>query len=50
MLVDEFRESIRLAIPQIIGLLSDSMSYGCEEGADVLSKLSEQGKISHFVT
>jgi len=44
VLVDEYRESIRPAIPQIIALLGDSNWYVRKAGADTLSKLSEQGR------
>ena len=50
VLVAEFRESIRPAIPQIIALLSDSGWNVREAGADVLSKLLGQGNISSFLT
>jgi len=49
MIVDEFRESIRPAIPQIIALLSDSDEDVRMAGANALSNLSEQGSISNFV-
>ena len=45
VLVAEFRESIRRAIPQIVSLLSDSEENACIAGADALLKLSEQGKV-----
>jgi len=45
MTVAEFRVSIQPAIPQIIALLSDGYPGVSRAGADVLSKLSEQGKI-----
>ena len=50
VLVAEFRESIRPAIPQIIALLRDSEWNVRGAGADALSKLSEQGNISSFLT
>ena len=50
LFVAEFRESIRAAIPQIITLLRPWKSYICEVGADALAKLSEQGKVSNFLT
>ena len=50
MLVAEFRESIRHATPPIIGLLSHSELNVRKAGADALSKLSEQGDISSFLT
>ena len=46
LLVADFRESIRRAIPQIVSLLSDGESDVRSAGANVLSKLSEQGKVS----
>jgi len=46
MIIAEFRESIRLVIPQIVPLLEDSKWYVRRAGAQALSKLSEQGKIS----
>ena len=46
--VDEFRESIRPAIPVIISLLGDGESDVRRAGADALSKLSEQGKVYIF--
>ena len=49
IIVAEFRESIRSAIPQIISLLSDNTSYACKGGADSLVKLSEQGKVSDLL-
>jgi HEAT repeat protein len=45
VLVAEFREPIRPAIPQIISLLSDSDVVVRRAAADALSKLSEQGKV-----
>ena len=45
VLVAKYRESIMIAIPQIIALLSDKMTYVREAGADALSKLSEQGEV-----
>ena len=50
LFVAEFRESIRAAIPQIITLLSHSEPFVCSAGADTLSKLSAQGKVSNFLT
>ena len=47
VLVAEYQESIILAIPQIIGFLSDSDWNLRKAGADALSKLSEQGKVSN---
>ena len=48
VLVAEFRESIRPAIPQIIALFSDSEWGVRVAGARALSKLSEYGNISSF--
>jgi HEAT repeat protein len=42
--VAEFQESIGSTIPQIIAFLSDSDSYVRLAGANILLKLSEQGK------
>ena len=50
VLLVEFRESIELAIPHIISLLSDSESHVREAGVDALSKLSEQCKALNFLT
>ena len=47
--VAEFRESIRPAIPQIVALFSDSGGDVRRAGANVLSYLSEQGRISNFL-
>ena len=46
----EFRESIRPAIPEIIDLLSHSEENVRRAGVDILSKLSKQGNISSFLT
>lgn len=46
----EFREVVRRAIPQIIDLLSDRELNARRAGVDALSKLSEQGRISNFLT
>ena len=46
--VDEFRESIKLAIPEIVSLLSNGDQNVRIAGADALSKLSEKGKVSNF--
>ena len=46
--VDEFRESIKLAIPEIVSLLSDGDLIVRMAGADALVKLSEQGKVYIF--
>jgi HEAT repeat protein len=48
-LVAELRESIGPAIPQLIPLLSDSNWDVCTAGANALSKMSEQGRMSHFL-
>ena len=50
ILAAEFRESLGQAIPQIITLLSHREWYVRQAGADALSKLSEQGKVSNFLT
>ena len=47
--VAEFRESIKPHIPEIISLLSDSVLDVRMVGADVLSKLSEQGNGINFL-
>ena len=46
VLVAEFRETIKLAIPQIIALLSDRELDVCRAGVDALLIFSEQGKVS----
>ena len=43
--VAEFQEAIRPHIPEIISFLSNSVSDVRKVGADILSKLSEQGKV-----
>ena len=48
VLIAEFRKSIGVAIPQIIGLLGSSNWNVCEASADAFSKLSEQGKYRNF--
>ena len=48
VLVAEFRESIRHAIPQIVSLLTNGERNARIAGADALSKLSEQGKVYIF--
>jgi hypothetical protein len=48
--VAEFRESIKAAIPKIITLLRPWKSPIYAVGANELAKLSEQGKVSNFVT
>ena len=51
VLVAEFRELIsRLAIPKIILHLSDRKSHVRRASADILAKLSEQGRASKFLT
>jgi HEAT repeat protein len=50
MLVAEYRESIRQAIPQIITLLSHSEWGVRQAGVDALSKLSEQCRALNFMT
>ena len=47
--VAEFQESIRSAIPQIIDLLGSSLDV-CIVATNALVKLSEQGKVSNFLT
>ena len=37
-------------IPEILSLISDSDSDVRKAGADALSKLSEQGKVSKFLS
>ena len=46
----EFRELVRVAIPQIIALISRRELNARRAGIDALSKLSEQGKASNFLT
>ena len=50
LVLAEYRESIRPAIPEIIDLLSHEELDVCEVAADALSKLSEHGKTSNFLT
>ena len=50
VVVAEFRESIRLAIPMIALLLRHGELDVRRAGTDALSKLSEQGSISSFLT
>jgi len=50
MIVAEFRESIRLTIPQIIAFLRQNDWYIRKGSADALAKLSEQGKVSNLPT
>lgn len=44
----EFQGSIHPAIPKIVSFLNDGHWDVCIAGADVLSKLSEQGKVEIF--
>jgi HEAT repeat protein len=46
VLLAEFRESIRPAIPEIFSFLGDSELNVRKAGADALAKFSEQGKVS----
>ena len=48
MFVAELRESIGPSIHQIITLLSDKKLSVRVTGADILSKLSEKGKMFNF--
>jgi len=48
VLVDEYRESIRHAIPQITGLLNDKDLSVRMAGVDTLWILSEQGRHQIF--
>lgn len=48
-LVAESREFVWLAVRQIVTLISDTNSNVRTMGADALSKLVEQGRISHFL-
>ena len=48
VLVAEFRESIRSAIPQMITLLNIGDLDICMVVANALVKLSEQGRVSIF--
>ena len=50
VLVVEFREPIRRAIPEIISLLRSSELNVCIAGAYALSKLSERCKVSKSLT
>ena len=50
VLVAEFRDSVRPTIPRIVALLCDRDWPVCKEDLDVLLKLSEQGKVSNFLT
>jgi hypothetical protein len=50
VLLAEFWKSITRHIPEIISLLSNSMSGVRTEGADALAKLSKQGRVSTFLT
>ena len=46
----EFRELVEPVIPHIIALLGDKERNVRKAGADALSKLSEQGKVSNFLS
>lgn len=48
LVLAEFREPIRHAIPEIIDLLWDKELNIRRAGADALSKLLEHGKVSTF--
>jgi len=48
VLVAEFRESMGMAIPEIIALLGHSDAGVCRAGAGTLANLSEQGKVPKF--
>ena len=50
VLVAEFRDSIKPAVPQIVSFLSNDNQNVRIAGADALSKLSEQGNVSKFPT
>ena len=49
MIVAEFRESIRPAIPQIFVFLVHKDRDVREAGADALARFSEQGKVSNLL-
>ena len=49
ILIAEFHASVTPAIPQIIGFLDDTNSDVRRVGVDALAKLSEQGKVPHFL-
>ena len=46
----EFRELVEPVIPHIIALLGDKERNVRKAAADALSKLSEQGKVSNFLS
>ena len=48
-IVAEFRQAIGEAMPQIIALLTDGSSHVRQAGVNLLTKLSEHGKISNSV-
>jgi hypothetical protein len=48
-IVAAFQESIGLAVPEVIALLSHNDEYVRSAGADALGKLSEQGTISNIL-
>ena len=50
VLAAEFRKSIMSAIPRIIPLLSDSVSDVSMTGVRALLKLSQQGRVTNFLT
>ena len=50
LLDPKFRKLIRLATPQIIGLLGPGESHTHKSAVGALSRLAEQGKISYFLT
>lgn len=50
VLVAEFRESIVPAIPGLLSLLIHSRSNDRKVGVDALSRFSEQGKMSKFLS
>ena len=45
-MIADFRHLIGPAIPGIVNLVKDDDQEVCQAGADALSQLSEQGKIS----
>ena len=54
LFVAKFCESIKASIPQIIALLTQPVTQGdtssCRLGTNALVKLSEQGKVTNFLT
>ena len=50
LVLAEFQESIRTAIPQIIGFLRHNEWTVHLAGVAALSRLSKQGKVSNFLT